>query len=86
MIGTAVASLMEFNAFFNLLADAFLGLAVGGIESRIAAKGAATCADCPVTVGTTKTCIDADFLHAAPELLREVVTVAVKSSIVAPRV
>ena len=76
---------MEFNAFFNLLLNAFLWLAIGGIESGIAAKSTSSRADFAVTIGTTESRINADFLHTPSELLREVVTVTVESPIIAPR-
>ena len=76
---------MEFNAFFNLLLDAFLGLAIGGVESGIAAKSTTPCADFAITIGTAEACIDTNFLHTTTELLREVVAVTIESPLVAPR-
>jgi hypothetical protein len=76
---------MELNAFLYLLLDALFGIAIGGVESFIAAKSAATCADFAVTIGTAETRVDADFLHASAELLRKVVVVTVETPIIAPR-
>ena len=75
---------MELDAFFNLLFDAFLGLAIGRVESGITAKSATTRADFAIPVRTAEACIDADFLHTPAKLLREVAAVAVESPLVAP--
>jgi hypothetical protein len=75
---------MELNAFLDLLLDGLLGLTIGWIESLVAAKRAATCADFPIPVGTAEACVDTDLLHTASELLREVVAVAVESAFVTP--
>ena len=78
--GPTIAALMEFDAFFNLLPDAFLRAAVGRIEGIVAAKGAASGTECPIAVRTAEAGIDADFLHSSAELLGEVVAVAVEAS------
>jgi hypothetical protein len=75
---------MELNAFLDLLLDGLLGLTIGWVESLVAAKRAASCADFPISVGTTEACIDTNLLHTASELLCEVVAVAVESAFIAP--
>ena len=85
LIGATIPFLMEFNAFFNLLLNAFLWLAIGGIESGIAAKSATTCTDFPITVGTTESRINTNLLHTPTELLCEVVALTIESPLVAPR-
>ena len=77
---------MELDTFLNLLPDGFFRLTIGWIEGRITAKGTATRTDFAVAVGTIEARVDADFLHAPPELLREVVAVAVETAAVAPRI
>ena len=77
---------MELNAFLNLLLDGLLRPTIRWIESLIAAKRTASRADFPISIGAAEARVDADFLHPSAELLREVVAVAVESSIVAPRV
>ena len=77
---------MELNAFLDLLLDGLFWPTIGWVESLIAAKGTATRADFPVTIRTTEARVDADFLHTSAKLLREVVAVAVESSVVTPRV
>ena len=77
---------MELYAFFDLLSDAFLRLAVGGVESSIAAKSTASRADFSIAIGTTKARVNADFLHPSTKLLREVVVVAVETPIISPGV
>ena len=77
---------MKLNTFLNLLPDTFLRFTIGRIESGITTKGAATCADFSVSIGATETCVNADFMYPATELLREVVAVAVESPLVAPRI
>lgn len=77
---------MKLYTFLNLLHDAFLGPTIRRIESCIAAKGTTTRADFAIAVGTAEASVDADFLHAPPELLREVVAVAVETPFVTPRV
>lgn len=71
---------MEFNAFLDLLTDAFLWLAIRRIERRIAAKSAAARADFPVAVRAAEARIDADFLHTPTELPFEVAAVAVETA------
>lgn len=82
MLRFSVAFFVEFHAFFNLLSDALLGCAIGGVEGLVAAKGAASLADLTIAVGAAETCVDADFLHTAAELLHEVVAVGVETSTV----
>ena len=77
---------MELNAFLNLLPDAFFGLALGGIEGGIAAKSTSARTDFAVAVGATEARVDADFLHAPAELLREVVAVTVETAVITPKV
>ena len=71
---------MEYNAFFDLLPDAFLRLAIRRIERRIAAKSATARADFPVAVRAAEARVDADFLHTSSKLLLEVVAVAVETA------
>ena len=73
--GATVPPLMEFDAFLNLLADAFLGSAVGGVESLVAAEGAAAGADLPITVGAAESSINAELLHTGAEKLLEIVAI-----------
>ena len=82
MVGTAVTALVERDAFLDLLADAFLGLAVGGVEGGVCAKGTASCAEGAVAVGAAESSVDADFLDTAPEQLRKIGAVAVESTAV----
>jgi hypothetical protein len=76
---------MKLNTFLNLLLNALFCPTIRRIEGLIAAKSTATRADFPVTIRTTETRVDADFLHTPTKLLREVVAVAVETPIVAPR-
>ena len=77
---------MKFYSFLNLLLDRFLGPTIRWVESLVAAKGTAARADFSIAIGTTEARVDADFLHTSPELLREVVAVAVEPPVVAPRI
>ena len=63
----AVAPFMELDAFLDLLPDALLWGAVGGVESLVAAEGAATGAEGPVAVGAGEASGDADFLDTGAE-------------------
>lgn len=76
----AVSSLVELDAFFDLLADAFFGLAVGGVEGLVAAEGTPPGAEGAVAVGAGESRVDADFLHPTPELPVEIIAIAVVSS------
>ena len=58
---------MEFDAFLYLLTNAFVGMAVGGVEGIVAAEGTASGAEGPVTVGTGEASGDADFLDTGAE-------------------
>ena len=73
---------MKLNAFLDLLLDGLLRPTIRRVESLVAAKSTSPCADFPIAIGATKACINADFLHTSPELLREVVAVAVETPIV----
>ena len=77
LIGPAVTALVEFDAFLDLLADAFFWTAIGGIEGLVAAEGAASRADLAVTVGTAEAGIDADFLDAGAEQRLEVLAIGI---------
>ena len=58
---------MEFDAFLDLLADAFLWATVGGVESLVTAEGATAGANLPVTVGAAEASVDAELLHTGAE-------------------
>ena len=75
---------MKFYTFLNLLLDGLLGPTIRWVESLVAAKGTAARADFSIAIGTTEARVDADFLNTSPELLREVVAVAVEPPVVAP--
>ena len=75
---------MERYTFLNLLLDGLLGPTIRWVESLVAAKSTATRADFAIAIGTTEARVDADLLHTSPELLREVVAVAVEPPVVAP--
>ena len=62
-----VAFLVKLDAFLNLLADAFFGGAIGGVEGFVAAKGATASAEGPVTVGTGEAGRDGEFLDTGAE-------------------
>ena len=79
-VRATVTSLVELDPLLDLLRDALLRSAVGGVECLVAAKGAASGTECPVAVRTAEAGIDADFLHSSAELLGEVVAVAVEAS------
>jgi hypothetical protein len=76
---------MKLNTFLNLLLNALFWSTIRRVEGLIAAKSATTCADFAVAIRATEARINADFLHATAELLREVVAVAIETPIVAPR-
>ena len=76
---------MKFNAFLNLQFDRLLWSTIRRIEGLVAAKSTATRADFPIPIGAAEARVDADFLYAPSELLREVVAVAVETPFVAPR-
>jgi hypothetical protein len=63
---------VKLDAFFNLLANAFLGTAVGRIESVVATERAAAGTDFAVTIRTAESSVDADFLHATAEDTSEI--------------
>ena len=77
---------MKRYSFFNLLGNAFLRLAVGWIERIVVAIGAAACTLAAVTVRTTETGVERDFLHALPEGTAEVFSVRIVPSLMAPGV
>ena len=83
--GVPIAPLMELHAFLDLLADAFLGAAVGGIESFVVAESASASTYCPVAVGASKARVDAEFLQSASELPGEVAAVAIEAMTVENR-
>jgi len=84
--GAAVASAMELDAFFNLLADAFFGAAVRWVECVVATEGAAAGADGTVAVGAAEACVDTDFLDAGAELLFHIGGVGIETTVIEPRV
>ena len=84
-IRPAITPLVKRYSFLNLLLDGLLGPTIRWVESLVAAKGTATCADFAIAIRTAEARIDADFLHTPTKLLREVVAVAVETPIVAPR-
>ena len=75
---------MEFNAFLDLLADGFVGMAIRRIECVVAAESTTSGAYLAIAVRAAKTCVDADFLDTGTELACEVRGVAVKTTIIAP--
>ena len=77
---------MELNAFLDLLLDGLFWPTIGWVESLIIAKGTPTRADFPIPIGTAEASVDTDFLYPSAELLCEIAAVAVKTSIVAPRI
>jgi hypothetical protein len=77
---------MKLNAFLDLLLDGLLRPTIRRIESLIAAKGTASRADFSIPVGTAEASVDTDFLYPSAELLCEIAAVAVKTSIVAPKI
>ena len=75
---------MKHNALLNLLLDGLLRPTIRRVESLIAAKSTAACADFAIPIGTTEACVDANLLHAAAKLLREIVAITIETSVVAP--
>ena len=75
---------MKFNAFFDLLADAFFRLAIRRVEGVVAAEGAASGADGAVAVRAAEPRVDADFLDTRAELARDVRGIAVETTVVMP--
>ena len=71
---------MKFYTFLNLLLDRLLGPTIRWVESLVAAKSTSARTDFAVAVGATEARVDADFLHAPAELLREVVAVTVETA------
>ena len=65
--GATVAATMELDTFFDLLADAFLGVAVRRVEGVVAAEGAASGADGAITVWAAEASVDGDFLDAGTD-------------------
>lgn len=59
--------------------------AIGWIEGIVATESTSACADFAIAVRAAETRIDADFLHAATELLGEISIVAVETAFVTPR-
>ena len=58
---------MKLDTFLNLLTDAFLWTAVGGVKSLVATEGAAAGTQFSVTVGTAEASVDAKLLHSGAE-------------------
>ena len=74
-----VALAVEFDAFVDLLGDAFAGLAVAGGEGGVVAedatarwRGWVAVGGAGGTVGTGESGIDGEFLHAMAEMVFEV--------------
>ena len=59
----------ELLALLELLSDGFGGDAIVGIEGLVVAIGATTCAHPTVSIGTSETCIEGDFLRLHPQLV-----------------
>ncbi len=64
MLGSAIAYLMKFYAFFHLPVEGFAGGAVGGMEGGIVTIGTASASDLPVAVGACETGIEDYLLEA----------------------
>ena len=77
--GVPIAPLMELHAFLDLLADAFLGAAVGGVEGFVATESTSSSRELAVAVGAGKARVDAEFLQSASELPGEVAAVAIEA-------
>ena len=77
--GVPIAPLVEFDAFLDLLSDAFLGATVGGAEGFIVTESASPGRDLAVAVGAGKARVDAEFLQSASELPGEVAAVAIEA-------
>ena len=75
-----IASLVELDAFLNLLSDAFVGFAVGGVEGLVAAEGAAAGRDLPVAVGAAEACVDTELLHTGAEQRFKIAVVGVETA------
>ena len=76
---------MELNAFFDLLAYAFLRFAIRRVEGVVAAEGAASGAYGAVAVWTAEAGVDADFLDTGAELAGHIRGIAVETTIITPR-
>ena len=59
----------ELLALLELLSDGFGGDAIVRIEGLVVAIGATTCAHPTVSIGTSETCIEGDFLRLHPQLV-----------------
>lgn len=59
----------ELLALLELLSDGLGGDAIVGIEGLVVAIGATTCAHPTVSIGTSETCIEGDFLRLHPQLV-----------------
>lgn len=71
---------MKLNPFLNLLLDGLLRPTIRRIESLVATKRAPSRTDFPIPIRAAEARIDADFLHAPTELLREVVAITVETA------
>lgn len=75
---------MKLNAFINLLCDAFLRQAIGGIERIIAAIRAAAGSNGTVAVRTRETRINTELLKPAAKSFYAVRRKRIETPVVAP--
>ena len=77
---------MKLNAFFDLLAYTFVGAAVGWVKRVVATERTSSSAYCAVAVGAAEAGVDANLLHTTAELSRDVCGIAVKTTIITPKI
>lgn len=70
--GFPVPDMMEFNAFVNLLSQAFFGSAVSGMERPVITISTPSGSYCSVTVWTGEPCVNHHFLESCSVFLYEI--------------